>query len=628
VPKIQEEEFTNQKVDLKMWGKLIGYAKPFYKYIGFVFLFMSTASACDVINPLIMSHLIDNNLLPQTWEGAPLYLTLYAIVVCIQASLTYGFIRNACVVELGLTTHIRKLAFEKLQKLSFSYYDKTPVGYIMARLTSDAQRLSDTIAWSCVDIFWSVIFMLVAAVIMLITNWRLALLLIATTPVIAVISYFFQKVILKNHRLVRSANSKITGAFNEGIMGAKTTKTLVLEDRNNQEFYKLTENMQTHSVKAAVFSSIYWPIIMTIGSIGTGLILWIGGGEVLSGVITLGEFNFFMTLGGYFFEPINNLARIFAEVQSAQAAVERVITLMDTESDIDDTPEVEALYGDDFTGKTENWPKLEGAVEFKNVTFRYKDGQTVLKDFNLKIRQGERVALVGETGSGKSTIVNLVCRFYEPTEGVIEIDGADYRARSQLWLHSNLGYVLQSPQLFSGSIRENIRYGRLNATDEEVEEVARMVDADSFIRKLEKGYETEVGEGGGRLSTGEKQLISFARAILADPAIFVLDEATSSIDTETEAMIQRAIEKVLNGRTSFIIAHRLSTIRSCDRILVIDKGEILEQGTHQELMALGGRYYSLYTTQFKQEQEEAGMSRLGIRKAEEKEEKGHYQEEE
>ncbi|MBR5868551.1 MAG: ABC transporter ATP-binding protein [Clostridia bacterium] len=614
MPRINEEEFVDKKVDFRMWGKIIRYAKPFYKYIFLVFFFMSASSLCDVLNPLIMSHLIDHNLIPRAWAGAPLYMALYVAVVFFQITTTYGFIRSANAVELGLTTRLRRLAFDKLQTLSFSYYDKTPVGYIMSRLTSDAQRLSDTIAWSCVDIFWSVVFMITAAVIMLFTNWRLALMLIATTPFIAVISYFFQKVILKNYRLVRSANSKITGAFNEGIMGAKTTKTLVQEEANNKEFYGLTENMQTHSVKAAVFSAIYWPIIMTIGSIGTGLILWQGGSNVLAGAITLGEFNFFMTLGGYFFEPINNLARIFAEVQSAQAAVERVITLMDTPSDIQDTPEVVEMFGDEFVGKTENWPQLHGDVEFKDVTFKYKDGQTVLRNFSLKIKQGERIALVGETGSGKSTIVNLICRFYEPTEGVIEIDGVDYRERSQLWLHSNLGYVLQSPQLFSGTIRENIRYGRLDATDEEVEAVAEMVDAASFINRLEKGYETEVGEGGGRLSTGEKQLISFARAILANPAIFVLDEATSSIDTETEAMIQRAIERVLDGRTSFIIAHRLSTIRSCDRILVIDKGEVVEAGNHHQLMALGGRYYNLYTTQFKNERETETLSILGVKR--------------
>ena len=620
MPKIKEEVFTDKKVDLRMWGKVLKYARPFYKFIAMVFLFMSLSSLCDVINPLIMSRLIDNNLVPRTWDGAPLYIGLYAMVVTFQILTTYGFIRSANAVELNLTTRIRKLAFEKLQTLSFSYYDKTPVGYIMSRLTSDAQRLSDTIAWSCVDIFWSVVFMLIAAGVMLVSNWKLALLLIATTPFIAVISYFFQKVILKNHRLVRSANSQITGAFNEGVMGAKTTKTLVREEANDKEFFGLTKNMQTYSVRAAVFSAVYWPIIMTIGSVGTGMILWIGGSEVIGNLITLGEFSFFMTLGGYFFEPINNLARIFAEVQSAQAAVERVITLMNTEPDIVDSEAITSVYGDEFQGKTENWPELAGDVAFRDVTFKYKDGQTVLRHFNLEVKRGEKIALVGETGSGKSTIVNLICRFYEPTEGRIEIDGVDYRERSQLWLHSNLGYVLQSPQLFSGTIRENIRYGRLDATDEEVEEVARMVDAEGFISKLEKRYETEVGEGGGRLSTGEKQLISFARAILADPAIFVLDEATSSIDTETEAMIQRAIEKVLAGRTNFIIAHRLSTIRFCDRILVIDKGEVVEEGSHRELMEKRGRYYSLYTTQFRSEREAEGLTALGILQKKEEEE--------
>lgn len=613
----QEEEFVEKKVNLKMWKKLLTYAKPFYKYIVYVFLFMSANSVIDVLNPLIMSKLIDNNLVPKTWDGAWVYITLYGICVTVQILTIYCFIKHAATLENSLTNRIRKLAFEKLQKLSFSYYDKTPVGYIMARLTSDASRLSDTIAWSFVDIFWSLVFMLMSATAMLIYNWRLALLLLATTPFIAVISFLFQKVILKNHRLVRSANSKITGAFNEGIMGAATSKTLVREEANTREFYALTTDMRHFSVRAAIFSAIFMPIIMTIGTIGAGLILWRGGINVINGAITLGEFSFFTTLGGFFFEPINNLARIFAEIQSAQAAVERVITLMDTDPDITDSEEVSAIYGDEFVGNTENWPSLHGDIIFENVTFKYANGQTVLRDFNLSIKRGEKIAIVGETGSGKSTIVNLICRFYEPTEGTIKIDGVDYRERSQLWLHSNLGYVLQSPHLFSGTIMENIRYGKLNAADEEVIAVAKMVDADSFITKLEKGYQTEVGEGGGRLSTGEKQLISFARAIIADPAIFVLDEATSSIDTETEMIIQNAIEKILSGRTSFIIAHRLSTVRSADRILVVHNGEVVEEGSHKQLMRLGGRYYELYAKQFKHERESASLQQLGVKLREE-----------
>ncbi|MHC1695965.1 MAG: ABC transporter ATP-binding protein [Eubacteriales bacterium] len=596
-----EEEYSGKKVDIGMWRKLLKSARPFYRYMGYVAIFMSFAAMMDVINPFIMSHLIDNNLVKQSWEGALPWMALYLLVGLSQIVNVYGFIRNACKVENGLTNHIRRLAFDKLQTLSFSYYDKMPVGFIMSRLTSDAQRLSDTLAWSMVDLVWSALFMVAAAVAMLLYNWKLALMVIAITPVIAVVSVLFRMFILKANREVRKTNSKITGAYNEGISGAKTTKTLVREELNLKDFTCLSREMRGHSVHAAVLSSLFMPIVMTLGSVGTSLILWQGGVQYIFGSITLGEMNFFMTLGGFFFEPINNLARIFAELQSAQAAVERVVTLLDTQPEIQDDASVTQVYGDEFAPKRENWPDIRGEVEFKNVSFKYKDGQTVLKSFNLKIKPGERIALVGETGSGKSTIVNLICRFYEPTQGVITIDGTDYRERSQLWLHSNLGYVLQTPHLFSGTICENIRYGRLDASDEEVERVAKLVDAHPFIMKLEKGYDTQVGEGGGRLSTGEKQLISFARAIIADPALFVLDEATSSIDTETEQVIQSAIEKVLHGRTSFIIAHRLSTIRTADRILVIKDGEVAQQGTHSQLMRQGGIYRSLYTTQFREE---------------------------
>ena len=385
-------------------------------------------------------------------------------------------------------------------------------------------------------------------------------------------------------------------------MGARTTKTLVREELNAKEFNDLAAQMERSSVKSAVISGMFWPVIGCFAAVGTAFVLWVGGNHVLFGGMTVGQLSFFLQLSGYFFEPVLNFARIFSDLQSSQAAAERVMALIDTKPQITDSPEVIERYGTCFEPKRENWPEICGDVEFEDVSFQYDGGEKVLSHFNLKVRHGMQIALVGETGSGKSTIVNLICRFYEPTSGRILIDGVDYRERSQLWLHSNLGYVLQSPQLFSGTIRENIRYGRLEATDEEVEAAARLVGAHEFIEKLDKGYETQVGEGGGRLSTGEKQLISFARAIVSDPALFVLDEATSSIDTEAEQRIQRAIDRVLEGRTSFIIAHRLSTIRNSDRILVIRGGEMVESGTHDELMQREGYYYHLYTNQFQDEQ--------------------------
>jgi len=402
----------------------------------------------------------------------------------------------------------------------------------------------------------------------------------------------------------------ITSSFNEGIMGARTTKTLVRESLNDKEFYRTASSMRHASMRAVVTSSLYMPVASMVISLAVGAVLVAGGYNVLDGVLTIGTLNFFINIGNMMFEPIRNFTRIFADFQSSQAAAERVIDVLSETPEILDGDEIAAKYGDMFDPKTENWEPIRGDVEFRNVSFWYKDGEKVLKNFNLNVKAGENIALVGETGSGKSTIVNLVCRFYEPQEGEIFIDGKNIRERSQLWLQSNLGYVLQAPHLFSGSIMENIRYGRLNATDDEVVDAAKMVGADSFIRTLEKGYYTEVGEGGGLLSTGQKQLISFARAIIADPKIFVLDEATSSIDTESEMKIQKASEALLHGRTSFIIAHRLSTIRNADRILVIEKGEVIEQGTHTELMAKRGYYYELYTNQFRSDRELESLSVL------------------
>ena len=441
------------------------------------------------------------------------------------------------------------------------------------------------------------------ACVMLVINWKLALLSLSVMPIVALLSIYFQQKILKAYRVVRKTNSRITGAFNEGISGAKATKTLVREEKNLEEFKQLTGEMYSSSVQAALFSSIYLPLVLALGSIGTALALWHGGQGVLLQTLSFGTLVLFVQYTIQFFEPVRELARIFAELQSAQASAERILSMVGTEPDIVDSPEVQAKYGDVLNPRREGWPEIKGDIIFKDVSFAYKDGEKVLEDFSLHVKAGETIALVGETGSGKSTIVNLACRFYEPTEGQVLIDGIDYKDMPIAWLQSNLGYVLQTPHLFSGTVKDNIKYGKLEATEEEIVQAAKLVNAHGFIMKLEKGYDSEVGEGGNRLSTGEKQLVSFARAILANPRIFVLDEATSSIDTETEHIIQEAIQTVLEGRTSFIIAHRLSTIRSADRILVIRNGKVTEQGNHKQLMKQKGYYYRLYTNQFMEEQE-------------------------
>ena len=598
----QEQEYS-KKIDLGLWVKLIKYTVPYKKLmiaLGFV---MICVAGIDVAFPLMTKYAIDHFAVTQSLEGLKYFIMGYAALVVVQAVNIYLLIAIAGKVDMGICYDIRKHGFKKLQELSFSDYDKTAVGWLMARMTSDTSRLADTIAWGMVDFVWGITMMIGIACVMFVINWKLALLSLAVMPIIALLSLYFQQKILNAYRRVRKTNSKITGAFNEGITGAKTTKTLVREEKNLEEFKVLTSEMYSSSVQAAIFSSIYLPLVLALGSIGTALALWYGGNGVLLQALSYGTLVLFVQYTIQFFEPVRELARIFAELQSAQASAERILSMIETEPEITDSKEVIEKYGDPFSPKRETWPHITGNISFNNVSFAYKDGERVLENFNLDVKAGETIALVGETGSGKSTIVNLACRFYEPTTGQVMIDGVDYTQMPIAWLQSNLGYVLQTPHLFSGTVKDNIRYGKLDATDEEIINAAMLVNAHEFISKLENGYDNEVGEGGNRLSTGEKQLISFARAILADPRIFVLDEATSSIDTETEHIIQDAIQTVLEGRTSFIIAHRLSTIRSADRILVIRDGEVTEQGNHKKLMKLKGYYYRLYTNQFMEEQE-------------------------
>ena len=609
----QEEQEYTKRFDAGLWKRLMHYSRPFYKYLAAVALCMICSALMDTLFPLMNRYAIDTFVTQGTLEGVGGFAALYIFFVLFQVGCIFSFIHFANKTEIGLCHRIRRMAFARLQEQPFSYYDHTPVGYLIARMTNDTQRLGDTVGWTLVDLLWGSCYIVFTAITMFSLDWRLTLAVLAVVPPLAVISLYFQKKILSSYRTVRKTNSKITGAFNEGIMGAKTTKTLVREDANYDEFRQLTGTMKQSSIRAAVLSALFMPIVVTLGSFATAYVLWKGGYDVFSGAMTIGTLNVFISYSMSIFEPIRDIARIFADLQSSQAAAERVITMMETEPDIQDSPEVIEKYGTAFAPKRENWEPIAGDIEFENVSFQYKKGEKVLKNFSLKVKHGQTIALVGETGSGKSTIVNLICRFYEPTEGRILIDGRDYRERSQLWLHSNLGYVLQTPHLFTGTIADNICYGNLDATDEQVRQAARMVGAEEFIMQLEKGYDTDVGEGGNRLSTGQKQLLSFARALVGSPRIFVLDEATSSVDTETEQAIQRAIASALEGRTSFIIAHRLSTIRTADRILVIQNGEVIEEGSHRELIARRGHYYDLYTNQFRSEKE---ADLLGIKQAE------------
>lgn len=598
-----DEYKATEKIDIGIWRKLFKYLSEFKKGLIFLAFLMICVAGVDAVMPLLTRYAIDNFIANKTSKGIEIFALVYFGIVAFQALNVKLFIKQAGKIETYLAYHIRNLGFKRLQQLSFSYYDNSSLGWLMARMTSDVARLSEIISWGLIDMVWALVMMCAFIGIMLYNNVKLTLISMSVVPPLFIIGMYFQKKILKSYRKVRKLNSQLTADFSEEVSGAKTTKTLVREEDNLKEFKTDASNMRNSAVKAAMFSALFLPVVLSMGSIGTGFALWLGGKNVIAGTLSYGTFIMFISYTIQFFDPVSQLAGTIAELQNAQASAERIISLIETEPDIWDRKDVIEKYGDLFNGKKENWENIHGDIEFKNVSFAYKNGEKVLENFNLKVKQGETVALVGETGSGKSTIVNLLCRFYEPTSGELLIDGVDYRERSLLWLQSNIGYVLQSPHLFSGTIKDNIRYGKLEATEEEIERAAKLVNAHSFIMKMEKGYDSEVGEGGGNLSTGEKQLISFARAIVADPALFVLDEATSSIDTETERMIQNAIEKVLSDRTSFVVAHRLSTIVSADKILVIRKGKITEAGSHRELIRRKGYYYNLYTNQLLEEKE-------------------------
>lgn len=599
---IFEEEEYSRHLDFGLWKKVLKFTLPHRKFLIILIAEMIIMAAADVIFPLFTKYAVDHFIIPKTTEGMIPFAIAFVLLGIFQGINVYIFIRAAGKIETFVCADIRSSAFKRLQELSLSYYDKTPAGWIIARLTSDVQRLGEIIAWGSVNLVWATAVMTAIIGVMFVMNWKLALVTLSVIPPLAVISVYFQRKILKAYRQVRKTNSKITGAFSEGLMGATTTKTLAREEQNISEFKELTGNMYKFSNKAALISAVYVPIVLVLGSIGIGIALWSGGSKVIAGTITYGTLVAFINYAIWFFEPVKDVTRLFAEMQYAQASGERVLSLVDTKPDVTDSDKIVSAYGDFFKPRKKNWPDIKGRVTFENVTFEYSNGEKVLKNFNLDVRPGENIALVGETGAGKTTIVNLACRFYEPTAGRILIDGVDYKERSQGWLQSALGYVLQTPHLFSGTVMENIRYGNLDASDEEVINSAKAVSAHEFILKLENGYETEVGENGNRLSTGQKQLVSFARAVIGSPAIFVLDEATSSIDTETEQAIQNAIKTVLDNRTSFVIAHRLSTIRNAHRILVLHDGEVVEAGTHEELINKKGMYFDLYTNQYLVEQ--------------------------
>jgi len=598
-------DYTVRRFSVDVWKKFLHEARPYLKDMIGLMACAVVLAVIDSMFTLMIRWVIDDLQADGTAVLWP-HACTYVVLAILFASCIAVFIYLGGKISTHLSYDIRQKGFRKLQDLSFSFYDTRSVGWLVTRLTGDCDRLTRILAWGTLDIIWGGMLIVAVAVISLVLNWRLALLMLLIVPPMAIVSLYFQRRILKTSRLVRKTNSHITASHNESISGVRTTRSLVREDDNFSEFQGLTTTMYNAAVRNSLLAAMFLPIILSMCSAAVAISLWRGGIVAIGDPQRIGEMVVFINFSLILFAPIQEVAARLVDIQACQAAAERVMDLLEIEPEIQNSPEViraiqAQAHSKGPAAAPDGHDEEINTIEFRDVSFAYDSGQTVLENFNLTARSGQTIALVGPTGGGKSTIVSLLCRFYEPMSGRILINGVDYRKRSLHWLQSSCGIVLQTPHVFSTTIGENIRYGRLDAADEDVARAATMVNADGFIREMDDGYHTQVGEGGVKLSTGQKQLISLARTILADPQLFVMDEATSSVDTDTERLIQQGLTSVLGGRISLIIAHRLSTIRSADNIVVIEDGLIAEQGTHHELIALKGQYYGLYTNQFSRE---------------------------
>ena len=588
---------------LAPWKQLLPIVLRYRRPLVVIIVTNMLLAIIDLLYPLLQSRAVDRFIVAGTLQGFGGYLGQYVALMTVEIVLLVAYFRSCMKVEMCAGRDLKEACFVNLQKLSLDYYNVTSAGHSLSRVMSDTAKIAEATAWTFPNILWALAYIPGVYTVLLMLDARLALTMIVLAPLVAGFTVYFQRRLIALNREVRAQHSRITSGYNEGIMGAKTSKTLALEDRLCREFEEVTAKSARAGIAHGRMRAIYVPLIVLCGTLAASATLGLGGNLVLGGRLSLGVLSAFMTYALSLFQLFRQTATFISGMVSLQANVERVADLISRQPTVVDRPEVLEKYGDCFAPKKENWEPMRGEVDFDDVSFHYTEGgEEVLSHVSVHVPAGGTVALVGETGAGKSTMVNLVCRFFEPTGGRVLIDGRDVQERSQLWLHSHIGYVLQEPHLFSGTIRENIRYGRPEATDAEVEEAARAVNADKIAAKLPKGYDTDVGECGDKLSTGEKQLISFARAIIARPAIFVLDEATSSVDTATEQLIQQATKTLMEHTTSFVIAHRLSTIRQADMILVVEHGEIVERGTHEELLARGGAYYELYTTQLSKQE--------------------------
>jgi len=584
---VREDEELRESLNITLIRRLLTYLRPYTAEVIKTLLLMAAVIVVELFNPYMLKLGIDKYIAEGDWKnlfvlgGVMIVANIVAVVCSRLRMLIMGRVSNNIILT------IRQQLYSHIQKLSFSFFDSRPTGKILSRIIGDVNSLNDVFANSVTSLVPELVKIVAVVVIMMVMNYRLGIVALITLPFMLVVFFFISTASRKRWQIHRKKSSNLNAFTHEDFSGIRVVQSFAAEQETSSTFLQLCNEWRDSFVRAVRINDFFWPTTEMSWGIGTILVFWFGSRMIETGNITPGLLVAFSGYVSMFWQPIMNISNFYNQLVTNMAGAERIFEILDIEPDIKDRPDAKPL------------PEIKGDVSFRNVTFGYDEGQEVLKDVTFDVPAWQTVALVGSTGAGKTTIVNLISRFYEVTSGEVLIDGHNVNDVTLESLRSQIGVMPQDTFLFSATIMENIRYGKLDATDEEVIEAAKAVSAHDFIMKLEKGYQTEVNERGTRLSAGQRQLIAFARVLLANPRILILDEATASIDTHTERLVQQGIQKLLEGRTSFVIAHRLSTIRNADRIMVVEEGGIAESGTHEELIRLRGQYYNLYTSQFR-----------------------------
>jgi ATP-binding cassette, subfamily B, multidrug efflux pump len=582
----QDEEFKMHS-NLEILTRLAKYLKPFKLKVSVVLLLMIFVMICGIVNPYLLKIAIDDNIANGDIKGLVIIGLIMFVLYCLAALASKIRMVMMSSVTNTILVDIRDELYTHIQKLSFSFFDNRPVGKVLARVIGDVNALQEFFTNSITSLIPETLSLVFVTIMMFSMNYKLAICAMIILPLLAAGMFMIETISRKRWQAFRKKRSNLNAFTHEDFSGIRIVQAFANEEKSSQTFSTLVKEMMSSFLRAVKLNDLFWPMVEVSWGIGSIVVFWYAVRLTSNESVSVGTIIAFTSYVGMFWRPIMNISNFYNTLITNFAAADRIFEILDIKPDIVD--------GKD----TQKMPKIKGSVEFKDVLFYYEEGVPVLDNVSFKVNAGETIALVGPTGAGKTTIVNLVSRFYDAQKGEVLIDGKCVKDVELESLRSQMGIMLQDTFLFSASIKENIRYGKLDATDEEVIAAAKAVSAHEFIMKLPNGYDTDVNERGSRLSVGQRQLISFARALLANPRILILDEATSNIDTATERLVQKGIQKLLYGRTSFVIAHRLSTIRDCDRIMVIDNGQIAESGSHEELMALKGLYYDLYMSQYK-----------------------------